>query len=346
MPHRQLHFTVTEASQVAEARRAVTTLAQKLGFTEAEVGKVAIVMTEAATNLVKHTGGGQLLARSLSQAGQLGLEILALDQGPGLANVGQALSDGYSTAGSAGTGLGAIIRLSAVFDIHSLPAKGTALLAQLYKQSNPPGSGINAPLAGSGALSPFEIGGVCLPKPGQEAYGDNWMATQRNDVCLIMVADGLGHGLEAATASLTVIKLLAAKQISPHPAAIIEAAHDALFHTRGAALAVAELDLTRLVVKFAGVGNIAGVLLTTGPTRHLASHNGIVGHQIRKIQEFKYPWSADSVLVMHSDGLATHWQLDAYPGLIARHPSLIAGVLYRDFSRGNDDVSVVVVKQK
>jgi hypothetical protein len=51
-------------------------------------------------------------------------------------------------------------------------------------------------------------------------------------------------------------------------------------------------------------------------------------------------------LVLYSDGLTTHWDLNAYPGLISRHPSLIAGVLYRDFNRGNDDVSVVVVKQK
>ena len=47
---------------------------------------------------------------------------------------------------------------------------------------------------------------------------------------------------------------------------------------------------------------------------------------------------------MHSDGLTTHWTLERLPGLAARHPSLIAGVLYRDFKRGRDDVTVVVAR--
>jgi len=50
------------------------------------------------------------------------------------------------------------------------------------------------------------------------------------------------------------------------------------------------------------------------------------------------------MLVLHSDGLVSHWSLDAYPGLAARDPSLIAGILYRDFTRGRDDVTVVVAK--
>jgi hypothetical protein len=72
------------------------------------------------------------------------------------------------------------------------------------------------------------------------------------------------------------------------------------------------------------------------------SHNGTVGLQVRKIQEVSYPWPADAVLVMHSDGLQSHWRLGQYPGLAQRDAALIAGVLYRDFTRGRDDVSVVV----
>jgi anti-sigma regulatory factor (Ser/Thr protein kinase) len=342
----QLHFTIVEASQVAEARRAITALARSLGFNETELGKVAIVVTEAATNLVKHTAGGQLLVRSLNRAGMLGLELLVLDQGPGLANVSRALADGYSTAGSPGTGLGALARLSAVFDIHSLPAKGTGLLVQLFKQNGQPGPGPGTPVAGNRASLPLEIGAVCLPKPGLEVCGDNWEVIQGRSTCLIMVADGLGHGPEAATASRTAVETLSENQTLRNPRAVIETAHAALHHTRGAALAVAELDLSQSMVRFAGIGNITGMILTTGPTRHLASYNGIVGHQVRKIQEFSYPWFVDALLVLYSDGLTTHWDLNAYPGLLSRHPSLIAGVLYRDFNRGNDDVSVVVVKQK
>jgi anti-sigma regulatory factor (Ser/Thr protein kinase) len=338
----QLHFPIVESSQIAEARRAVTSLAGSLGFDETEMGKVALVVTEAATNLLKHAPVGQILARSLEEAGQLGLEILALDQGPGLANVGQVLADGYSTAGSPGTGLGAIIRLSTIFDIYSLPDRGTALLAQMWRQARPGASGL-APQRTNNGASPLEIGAICLAKPGQEVSGDNWAVLQNHDRCLVMVADGLGHGPAAAAASQAAIEVLSLES-NLTPLAILEAAHAALYHTRGAAVTVVELDLSHLVVKMAGVGNISGAILAAGAPRHLTSYNGIIGHQVQKFQEFTYSWPADALLVLHTDGLTTHWNLDAYPGLVTRHPSLIAGVLYRDFSRGNDDVSVLVVK--
>jgi hypothetical protein len=109
-------------------------------------------------------------------------------------------------------------------------------------------------------------------------------------------------------------------------------------------VAVAELDLARQV-RYAGVGNISGVALTPEGARHMVSHNGIIGHEMRKVQEFVYEWSEDTIIVLHSDGLTTHWNLGKYPGLVNRSSSLIAGVLYRDFTRGRDDVTVVVIKK-
>src|SRR6266545_1825047 len=146
----------------------------------------------------------------------------------------------------------------------------------------------------------------------------------------------------AATPMTAVNALRTRPQLAP--AALIEFAHGALRSTRGAALAVADLDLSR-EVRYAGIGNISGVLNAPGAVRHMVSHSGIVGHEACKIQEFVYPWSQDALLIMHSDGLATHWNLDQYPGLAGRHPSLIAGVLYRDFTRGHDDVTVIVAKK-
>jgi hypothetical protein len=95
---------------------------------------------------------------------------------------------------------------------------------------------------------------------------------------------------------------------------------------------------------FAGVGNIAGAVIITDTTQHLMSYNGIVGHQMQKLHTLTYPWADNALLVLHSDGLATRWDLRAYPGLAGRHPSLIAGVLYRDFRRDRDDVTVVVIR--
>jgi anti-sigma regulatory factor (Ser/Thr protein kinase) len=329
----QVHLQVREKSAVAEARREVTGLAQAVGFNESDVGRVAIVVTEAASNLVKHTPQGQLLARAFDRSGAAVIELLALDQGPGIANVGESLRDGFSTAGSPGTGLGAIKRLSEVFDIYSAPGKGAALVAQLWSRKP----------AGGSHPAPLEIGAVCLPKPGEVARGDAWAVEWRGGHCVILVVDGLGHGADAAAAAMAAVKAL---QTHPQllPAALIEFAHGAQRSTRGAALAVADLDLAG-EVRYAGIGNIAGVVRAPDGARHMVSHAGIVGHEVRKVQEFVYPWSQDSLLVMHSDGLATQWNLDQYPGLAGRHPSLIAGVLYRDFARGRDDVVVVVAKQ-
>lgn len=329
----QVHFHIRETSAVAEARREVTGLARTIGFGANEIGKVALVVTEAATNLVKHTPQGQLLARAFDRDGVEAIEVLVLDQGPGMANVGESLRDGYSTSGSIGAGLGAIKRLSDEFDIYSIPGKGSALVAQLWSRK-PPGG--NRP-------TPLEIGVVCQPKPGEVVCGDAWAVEWRDGHCVILVADGLGHGADAAVAAMTAVNALRTHpQLAP--AALIEFANGALRGTRGAALAVADLDLSR-EVRYAGIGNITGILHAPGGARHMVSHSGIVGHEVRKIQEFVYPWSQDALLIMHSDGLATHWNLDKYPGLAGRHPSLIAGVLYRDFTRGHDDVTVIVAKK-
>src|SRR5262245_6121197 len=244
----QVSLQVREMSAVAEARREVTGLARAVGFSEGDVGRVAIVVTEATSNLVKHAPQGQLLARAFERSGVAVIEVLALDQGPGMTNVGESLRDGYSTAGSPGTGLGAIKRLSDEFDIYSTTSKGSALFAQLW--SRRPASG-NRP-------APLEIGAVCLPQPGEVACGDAWAVEWRGGHCVILVADGLGHGADAATASMAAVNVLRTHpQLAP--AAMIEFAHGALRSTRGAALAVADLDLAG-EVKYAGIGNIAGVI--------------------------------------------------------------------------------------
>src|SRR5215813_7606206 len=330
----QVRFQIREMSAVAEARREVTGLARAVGFDASEIGRVALVVTEAATNLVKHTPQGQVLARAYDRDGVAAIEVLALDQGPGITNIGESLRDGYSTAGSPGTGLGAIKRLSDEFDIYSIPGEGSALVAQLW--SRRPASG-NRP-------APLEIGAVCLPHPGEAVCGDAWAVEWRGGHCVILVADGLGHGADAAAAAMAAVNALRTHpQLAP--AALIEFAHGALRSTRGAALAVADIDLAQ-EVRYAGIGNIASMTYAPDSARHMVSHPGIVGHEVRKIHEFVYPWPQDALLVMHSDGLATHWNLDQYPGLASRHPSLIAGVLYRDFTRGHDDVAVVVAKKR
>ncbi|MBE9188453.1 SpoIIE family protein phosphatase [Microcoleus sp. LEGE 07076] len=326
---------VTEESQVGEARRIAVALATEVGFNETDRGKVAIVTTEAAKNAVKHAREAELLLQTLKTEAGYSIEIVALDRGPGMANVGQCLRDGFSTAGTPGTGLGAIKRLSSFFDIHSVPKLGTALLMRLEPTQNC----LEAP-QNSNYL---EFGVVGLPKAGEEICGDSWATENHLDKNLILVADGLGYGVLAQEASQSAVRVLR-ENAKLEPKAILEKAHAALKNTRGAAAAIARIDRTQQKVCFAGVGNISGVVVTDNRSRSMVSYNGTVGHMMPKVAEFVYPWSPQSLLIMHSDGLAAQWNLNRYPGLAARHPALIAAVLYRDFKRTRDDMTVVVAK--
>jgi anti-sigma regulatory factor (Ser/Thr protein kinase) len=326
-------FGVHEQSQVGAVRRFVGAAADALGFGEVEAAELAIVATEAATNLIKHGGGGELLVRGLELQGRRGLELIALDTGRGIADVVDALVDGRSTAGTLGGGLGAMRRLSSVFDVYS-DAGGTALLSQHWPQA------ADRRRAGDGA---WRWGGVCAPLPGEDLPGDAWAVLETPDGLTALVADGLGHGPHAREAALAALEVVRARPDRP-AAELLAECHQALRATRGAAVAVARIDPAHGAARFAGIGNITGVIIDGGRRQAAVSLGGIVGHGNPRIRELAYRWEQGALLVLASDGLATRWTLEGYPGLAARHPSLIGGILYRDHRRGKDDVTVVAVR--
>jgi anti-sigma regulatory factor (Ser/Thr protein kinase) len=328
---REAAVLVSEASGVSAARRVAAELSRHAGLDEIASGRVAIVVTEAATNLVKHGAGGEILLQALEVESVPGIEMLSLDRGSGISDVGAALRDGYSTAGSAGTGLGAISRQADVCEVYSVPGQGTAVLAQVWATPT-------RRLAADG----LRVGAASAPRDGEVVSGDGWLVVQRDGCLLTLVVDGLGHGPLAAEARHQAVRIVREGR-DRGPAEIVAAVHAGLRATRGAAVAVASIDLEHGRLRFSGLGNIAAAVLADRHVRHLVSHNGTAGHNARKIDEYTYPWPSAAMLVQHTDGLASHWTLESYPGLTARHPSLVAGVLYRDFKRGGDDVAVLVV---
>jgi serine phosphatase RsbU (regulator of sigma subunit) len=189
----------------------------------------------------------------------------------------------------------------------------------------------------------LDAGVVCLPKPGETACGDGWFARGENDRCVVMLVDGLGHGVDAAAAARAATDVLAT-QPRRDVTDLADSVHGALRSTRGAAAALAVVMPASGKGEFCGVGNINCVVRSEGKSRSLVSHNGILGHQVRKFQEFSFPFPGNALLIMHSDGLTAKWSLDDYPGLETRQPALIAGVLFRDFGRGSDDASVLVAR--
>lgn len=323
-------IAIADASQVGAARRNAARLAEAAAFDEGARGAAALVATELATNLVRYGTNGRMLLRAVPDEDGA-VEIIAVDQGPGMADVDRCLQDGYSTGGTSGTGLGAVRRMAAAFDIYSSPGTGTVVMARI------------APRGARATARRFRWGGVSTAAPNEELCGDIWRVAESDGQMAVMVADGLGHGPLAAAAAA-----LASEAFTHHafagPAAFCQRAHQALSGSRGAAIALAHVkgDGT---VSYAGVGNISGALVSLGQSRGLMSQNGTAGFQMRTARALDYAWPQQGCLVMHSDGLTNRWSLDAYPGLLRCHPAVIAAVLHRDCLRGRDDATVVVLAE-
>lgn len=330
----QIVFPVNHASDIAAARRAGQKLADELGFDEVQAGRLAIVITEAGTNILKHAGEGTLyVMRAQSGAAMAGIDVLAIDKGPGIRDVAASFRDGVSTAGTAGNGLGALRRQSDEFDFWSMPGKGAAFFMRLWRGSPPP-----EPCG-------IEIGALYLPVGGEVECGDGWAVSCGADGATLLGVDGLGHGPEAARAAHAAVHALE-RRPSATPSEVLHAAHEALRITRGAALSVARIEYAGGEVRFAGIGNVSCVVHDGDARRALVSHNGIVGANMRKVQEFGADCPPGALVILHSDGVQTQWDLLDYPGLHARVPVLVAGILIRDFIRGRDDALVLVGRRR
>jgi len=323
---------VQDAGAVGAVRRAATRLGQALGLAEARLADLAIVASELGSNLYKHADDGLVLVRAVRRAGRAGVEIVTLDKGPGMADIGRSIEDGHSTSGTLGIGLGAVARQASEFDAYSHPGTGTVIAAAVWEPSRP------SPEPG------FEAIGVGRPMSGEEVSGDGYASrtTERGTVQL-MVCDGLGHGpLAAFAAQAAEAAFRSAAQAAPKE--VLEHLHRSLTHTRGAVATVVELDPGSERARFAGLGNISGSIVDNGQRRMMVMQPGIAGHQRPRLRELELPCPPTAVVVLHSDGINGQWSLDRYPGLIARTPLVVAATLFRDASVRRDDATIMVAK--
>ena len=318
---------IKDASSVGEVRRSAAVAAAKLKLDETRAGELAILTTEVARNVLIHGGGGQVIIAGQENSGRPMVRILALDTGDGIENLAEAMRDGYSTAGTMGAGLGAMKRLAKHFEIFT--ARGGTIVLLEVGENSPTGNVASA--------------GLTLPYPGERICGDGWYCEHTSTRTVAVLVDGLGHGLGAAEAAEEAIATVR-QRISMSPGEILNYVHDALKKTRGAVAAVVEVRPGEGKLTYAGIGNISASVLIKGASRSFVSHNGTLGVVVQRVQEFSTEWTSDSVLVMHSDGLHSRWDLLSYPGLISKHPALICGALIRDFRRQRDDAGVVVLK--
>lgn len=325
-PGDQRWLRVEDPSAAAACRGAALALAGRLRFTATRADQLALAVTEAASNLHKHARQGSMLLRINRDGGQPGIELVTIDAGPGLRDASVALRDGHSTSGTLGIGLGAIRRLADFCDLYSVPGHSTVLVARFWPEPRP------------GAAS---SAGLVRPITGETDCGDVFGAFEEDGSVTGVLCDGLGHGPLAAIAATEAVAVVH-ESPAADPAALVERAHRRISHTRGGAIGVARIAGS--VVQFAGLGNVAAVILGDGVRQSMISVPGIAGHQARTIRQFEYAAPPGAAVILHSDGISSRWTPQALPGLYARDPLTIAAALLAEAGTRRDDAGLLVLR--
>lgn len=359
-------FAVTDFSCVGDARRHCAQAIADWGWSDVNVGRLSLVVTELGTNLMRHAVQGQLWI-AFKPAWQE-VEVIALDKGPGMVDVQRSLTDGVSTgSGSPGTGLGAVRRMASDFDVYSTPA-GTLVLARVRPEG----------VAQPGIAA--RLGAVRLAAPGETVCGDGWAlaidpaamragAAQRDagpdagagahnfnagatppdglagsTSVTLLVCDGLGHGPDAAAASDAAIAAFSQQPFAPLPM-LVQKIHQGLQGTRGAAIFVLRAQQGE-DLQYAGAGNVLGRVLSGVYDKGMLTQHGTAGVQLRRIEPSTQPLPRHALALVHTDGIASRWPAAVLAPLLPRDPTLMAAALAWTHLRGRDDATVVVLKQE
>ena len=330
--HLHVKMALPDRSYQGIVRSELKILTQMAGFTGHRLGEVEIVIAEITSNLIKHASkGGDILARIIKDPVP-GIEFISIDKGPGMSKPAKMMEDGHSTSNTLGQGLGAIRRLSDLFDLYTLPNWGTILFCRIYLDKN-----IILP------LNPVEVNGISVAKKNETVCGDQWFAEVKEKKCRLAMIDGLGHGPFANEAAKAGIASFIGGP-KPRPTEQLRIMHDHLKKTRGAVVTIGYLDILNQQLRYSGVGNISMKVVSPSHSHGCLSYNGIVGH-IMPATLNDHVLQIDrktDILVMHSDGLSARWDLQKYPGILQHHGTTIGAVIYKDFDRNNDDSTILV----
>jgi anti-sigma regulatory factor (Ser/Thr protein kinase) len=364
-------LAVEDASAVVACRNAGLAMASRLQFPAARADALALAVTEAASNLHKHARQGSLLLAVNRDADAPGIDLVTIDSGPGLRDVSAAMRDGHSTTGTLGIGLGAIRRLADFCDLYSVPGHGTALVARFWPVPREPVP--REPVLREhapreqvpGRPASRRCAGLIRPITGETECGDAFGVLRTDDAVTAVFCDGLGHGpLAAAAAAAALSAVLGEPATGPasasgpatswpasasgrasaplsEPVALLERAHRRMSGTRGGAVAV--VQVSGQLARFAGLGNVAAFILSAGGRKSMLSVPGIAGYQARAFRQFEYEVPPGAAVILHSDGISSRWEVAAVPGVETKDPLLIAAVLLAEAGIHRDDAGVVVL---
>lgn len=326
---------VYEPVQVKYAAAQARSFAAELGFAESDCEQIALVVTELASNLVRHASGGTLKLSPTETSGRFGIRVESEDSGPGIVDVERAMTDGFSTGGSLGFGLGTVNRLMDDLEIYSRNPHGVHLVSHRWLR----------PQRGELRQHQLQFGVASRAYRFAAENGDSFVILQWERFALAGVIDGLGHGLFAQKAAQTARQYVEQHYDQPLDS-IFRGVQRACRATRGVVMALVRFDLGYQKFTVGSVGNIEVRLF--GSTQHfgLIVRRGVVGLNAPKPVLLEHPWDSNCVLVMHSDGLRTHWNWSEFPDLVDAPADVIAPKLLQGLGKLEDDATVIVARDK
>lgn len=319
-------------------RSKLAAVAQRLGMPEWKKENMRLVVSEMLTNSVKHAGGRGMI-QIWQQPGPV-LDILALDFGPGIANLALAEEDGYSSVNTLGKGLGSIRRLSDELHVYTQPGNrgrtrkwsGTVFLAR-FSMEDRQGGGKEAALPG------FRIGLFARSLSDLRYNGDRIYLHQDGARLRWLHLDGLGHGESAQQATTNLASLFSR---GSDLVAMLEAVDRQLSGTRGAVAIAGEIDREGGRMQIVGVGDMHAHFYDEDHVCGIPFAPGILGREHRTSSLFQADFSQSCMMVSASDGIRRNWDAANFAGLFKQHPQLIAYTLGNIMGRISDDQSICI----
>ena len=321
---------VSSPSDITKARQASVKVATFYSLDETAKGRIAFVVTELGENLLRHAGGGRLIIGCHAIREGCQLEVLSIDHGPGMSDLKPSARGSSLERRDASGGLSAVQNLSTDFGLFSVAGRGSIVLSRLW-----------VPSMDASALSPssrFAHSAVSLLTPGGDGSGDIWHIRLDAHKATVLLADGVGEGTAAADDLIGEFG-----RSLGEPGLTFERLWQDLPEASGAGLVVAALDSAEGTIDFRSGGTARGQLVSQKLLMELRP--GAVPSIDDASNEGRISWPAQSVVVLHTDGLDMEWNLKGADGLLQCDPAIIAGWLIRDFASGKDDATVVVLKR-
>lgn len=333
-----LEQAISGESSVYLLRSRLRAVSRRMDFPDSKREHMELVCNEIVTNQNKYADGRGLV-QLWEQTGPIPeIHIFALDRGPGIANLPAALSDGFTSGGTLGKGLGTIQRVSDQCDFYTLP-DGVSPASPWH------GLAVWACFRAAKSEQPRRTyqSGVYLRAYHDSVHnGDHTCIDSEESQRIRWIhLDGLGHGEEAAQ---TVRDTCHAWDSELSTAESLTRLSKLLQGSRGAVAISCSVDFDSGSGEVSGVGDMSAWLIGNSSRRSLNFAPGILGHSHRHFESIRFEMPRHGLLLTASDGIRKSWEIGTFPGLWRTHPQLIAFFLGEVIGRNNDDRSIIALR--